>query len=215
MNYVQYGCGHQAPSGWQNFDSSPTLVLERLPLIGRFCTKNRARFPANVRRANIVRGLPVSSGSADVVYCSHTLEHLALDEFRAALRNTFTILKPGGVFRFVLPDLEFFINEYARDSRPVAAHAFMERTMLGVPERSHGLLGFLKGWLGGSEHLWMWDYKSMHHELAAAGFIDIRRAAYGDSGDRMFEGVETPDRWMHCLGVECRRPLQATPDSSP
>ncbi|MBP6506847.1 MAG: methyltransferase domain-containing protein [Opitutaceae bacterium] len=206
MNYVQYGCGHQAPASWRNFDSSPTLVLERFPILGRVYSKNSARFPANVVRASIVKGLPVAPSSADAVYCSHTLEHLALDEFRAALCHTFAMLKPGGVFRFVLPDLEFMIQEYVKDPRPLAAHTFMDQSMLGVPVRSRGLAGFLKGWLGGSAHLWMWDYKAMAHELTAAGFTDIRRAAYGDAVDRMFDAVETIDRWTNCLGVQCRRP---------
>ncbi|MES2692496.1 MAG: methyltransferase domain-containing protein [Verrucomicrobiota bacterium] len=105
MSHIQYGCGHEAPPSWQNFDSSPTIVLERIPLLNLLYSKNAVRFPAHVRRGNIVRGLPVPAESADAVYCSHTLEHLALDEFRTALRNTYAILKPGGTFRFVLPDL--------------------------------------------------------------------------------------------------------------
>jgi len=39
VNYIQYGCGHRAPETWTNFDSSPTIVLERLPLAGRFIEK--------------------------------------------------------------------------------------------------------------------------------------------------------------------------------
>jgi len=53
----------------------------------------------------------------------------------------------------------------------------------------------------------MRDYKAMQHELADAGFTDIPRAACGDSGDRMFDAIETPDRWTNCLGVQCLRPL--------
>ena len=36
---VQYGCGLSDPEGWKNFDSSPTLRLQKLPLIGRFIKK--------------------------------------------------------------------------------------------------------------------------------------------------------------------------------
>lgn len=206
MNYVQYGCGHHAPARWKNYDSSPTILFERAPVLGRFFSKNAARFPANVRRGDIVRGLPVAPESADGVYCSHTLEHLALDDFRAALRNTFAMLKPGGVFRLVLPDLEFIIRAYVADPRPTAAHEFMEQTMLGVPSRPHGLWGFMKGWLGGSHHLWMWDFKALSHELESVGFTAIRRASFGDSTDRMFDDVECLDRWTNCLGIECIRP---------
>jgi hypothetical protein len=52
----------------------------------------------------------------------------------------------------------------------------------------------------------MWDFKSIVQELAAVGFVDIRRAAFGDSRDPQFASVEAKDRWDGCLGVECRRP---------
>ncbi|MES2692495.1 MAG: hypothetical protein V4773_03405 [Verrucomicrobiota bacterium] len=78
--------------------------------------------------------------------------------------------------------------------------------MLGTFSRPRGLVEFLKRWLGGSKHLWMWDYKAMARELTDAGFVEIRRAAFGDASDAMFKDVENIGRWTHCLGVECRRP---------
>ena len=94
--YVQYGCGWSAPKEWQNFDASPTLRFERLPIVGYLYTKNKSRFPNNVKYGDIVKGLPVPADSCKGVYCSHVLEHLSLDDFRVALRNTVTILQPGG-----------------------------------------------------------------------------------------------------------------------
>jgi hypothetical protein len=34
-SHVHYGCGLAAPAEWTNFDTNPTLRLERLPFIGR------------------------------------------------------------------------------------------------------------------------------------------------------------------------------------
>ena len=206
MNYIQYGCGHHAPDDWLNFDSSPTILLERLPLVGRFCNKNSVRFPPGVRRGDILRGLPIPPGSAAGVYCSHTLEHLALDEFRTALRQTYALLRPGGIFRCVLPDLEYIIRAYLNDPSPNAAHLFMLDSMLGTAIQDRGIKKLLKSWLGRSCHLWMWDYKALEHELAELGFTAIRRAHLGDSEDRRFDSVESPERWINCLGLECRRP---------
>ncbi len=95
-NYLQYGCGWSAPKGWRNFDASPTLRFERLPLIGRLYTRNSQRFPENVEYGDIVKGLPVAEESFHGVYCSHVLEHLSLADFRTALINTWRILKGGG-----------------------------------------------------------------------------------------------------------------------
>lgn len=207
--YLEYGCGWAgpAPDGWRSFDASPTLRLERLPLIGRFVRKNRRRFPANVEFGDVVKGLPVAEASFDAVYCSHVLEHLALADLRTALKNTFRLLKPGGVFRLVVPDLAFLASRYVNDPSPDAAHEFMEATNLGSHTRERGAVAFAVAWLGHSRHLWMWDFEAMREELRRAGFTDVRRARVGDAEDAAFREVEDEGRWESCLGMECRRPI--------
>jgi len=204
--YIQYGCGWSAPRQWRNFDASPTLRFERMPFIGRLYTKNQFRFPSNVEYGDIVRGLPVEKNSCAGVYCSHVLEHLSLGDFRVALRNTKEILRPAGIFRLVLPDLEHSIRMYNENTLPDAASEFMRETSLGHENRDRGLKGFISTWLGNSQHLWMWDYKSIVAELRDAGFIDIRKASFGDSSDPIFDTVEDKSRWDYCLGVECKKP---------
>ena len=208
--YVQYGCGFCAPTTWLNFDGSPTLRFERLPLIGRFYTKNAKRFPSNVRYGDITRGLPVAPNSCRAIYCSHILEHLALDDFETALQNTFMYLKPGGVFRFVLPDLEQSARDYLADGSAQAASRFMEASCLGEKTRKRGLRGLLTAWLGNSAHLWMWDQKSMTEALQKHGFIDIRRATFGDAEDSRFNEVEEIRRFNGCLAMQCRKALLVT-----
>jgi hypothetical protein len=204
--YVQYGCGWSAPPNWRNFDASPTLRFERLPVVGRLYTRNAAPFPANAEFGDIVSGLPVTPASCKGVYCSHVLEHLALHDCRIALRQTLKLLSPGGTFRMVLPDLEHSVRLYLANSTSEAASAFMVETGLGQERRPRGLKGLAVGWLGNSQHLWMWDHKALSRELAAAGFADIRRAVFGDSADARFTEVEDKGRWENALGVECRRP---------
>jgi predicted SAM-dependent methyltransferase len=202
---VQYGCGFSTSAKWRNFDGSPTLRFERTPLLGRFYTKNADRFPANVEYGDIVRGLPVPDDSCKLVYCSHVLEHLALDDMRTALRNTYRILENGGRFRLVLPDLEKHVNDYVHDHSEEAAISFIRSTALGRERRGRSIRAFLLEWLGSGQHLWMWDYKSMSRELREAGFTEIRRASFGDSHDPAFLEVEDEERWRGCLGVECMK----------
>jgi hypothetical protein len=78
--YVQFGSGFSAPEGWLNFDISPTLRFERLPLIGKLCTCNMQRFRRNVLYGDIVKGLPIPDGSCRGIYCSHVLERDAEDK---------------------------------------------------------------------------------------------------------------------------------------
>jgi hypothetical protein len=202
--WVQFGCGLCAPGDWLNFDSSPTLRLQRLPVVGGLVPAGPyGRFPHNVRYGDIVAGLPVPEHSVELLYCSHVLEHLSLADLRTALRNCRRVLQSGGIFRLVLPDLEFLTSEYVSDPSPAAAIRFMQGTILGLETRPRGMPAMLRTWLGNSQHLWMWDFKGLAAELESVGFGSIHRASYNDSPVAAFRQVETADRWMNCLGIEC------------
>ena len=202
--YVQYGCGLSAPGGWLNFDNSPTLRLQRLPLLGGvFRQAIKPRFPDAVRVGDIVTGLPIARNAATGIYCSHVLEHLSLADLRTALRNTRSYLRKDGIFRLVLPDLRKLAEDYLSRSGPEAAHRFMVDAHLGYDHRERGARGLLRAALGNSRHLWMWDYESLAEELGRIGFKGIRRASYHDSADPMFNVVEDEGRWIANLGIEC------------
>lgn len=203
--YVQFGAGFSAPENWLNFDASPTLRFERIPVIGQLYTRNSRRFPSNVQYGDIVKGLPIPEKSCLGIYCSHVIEHLALDQVDEALENVFRYLKPAGTFRLVLPDLRRLANEFVTATDAGAAHRFMENTHLGTKTRLCGLSGLLQVWLGNSAHLWMWDEASLGAKLCEHGFREIRRAAFGDAADIRFKEVEDPGRFAGCLAMECRR----------
>ena len=115
------------------------------------------------------------------------------------------MLKPGGFFRFVLPDLKFITKNYI--SGHIDANQFMNESGLGLIERQRGIRGLAKTVLGNSQHLWLWDEQSIVVALREAGFSSIRRASFGDSVDPMFNLVETEGRWKSALGIECIKTL--------
>lgn len=203
--YVQYGCGLCASASWTNFDASATLRLQRIPVLGALLTRGGPTFPENVYYGDIVRGLPIAPSSCKAIYCSHVLEHLSLEDLRKALLHTCELLKPGGVFRCVVPDLEVLARSYLASPTEQPAIQFMEESYLGYQQRPRRLGEVLREWLGNSRHLWMWDYGSLAVELRRVGFTDIRRASFGDALDPRFQDVEDPGRWENCLGVECRK----------
>lgn len=207
---VQFGCGTCAPESWLNFDAGPAFLLEkRFPFLKTALVRRGfPDYPKNIQYGDVIKGLPVAADSADRVYCSHVLEHLALGDCRTTLRNVYSYLKPGGVFRFVLPDLEFYTREYLSSDKPEAAQIFMAETYLGEQVGARGLKSLPRTIFGRSQHLWMWDYKSFVPELEASGFTAVRRAQFGDSNDQAFAEVESEGRWTNCLGLECRKPVQ-------
>src|SRR5262245_7212563 len=90
---VQFGCGTSTAPGWRNYDASPTLYLQRLPVIGgAFRRVLPPLFPSDARFGDILSRLPHADNSVDLVYCSHVLEHLCLEDLRKALHETRRIL---------------------------------------------------------------------------------------------------------------------------
>lgn len=206
MTNVQYGCGWSAPPTWTNFDASPTLRFERLPVVGSVYTKNERPFPSNVRYGDVVTGLPVDDHSVSVLYCSHVLEHLSLEDASTAIANSFSVLRPGGIWRIVVPDLRSLAESYLTRRDPAAAIDFLRSTRLGREGSRRSLRQRLRDALGNADHQWMWDYESLSAALQDAGFVEIRRATLGDSGIADFTDVEDADRWKGALGVQCQRP---------
>jgi SAM-dependent methyltransferase len=206
--YVQYGCGLSAPINWFNFDASPTLRIQKFPIIGSFL-KNRLNviFPENVIFGDIIKGLPFPENSIDGLYCSHTLEHLSLEDFRIALENSFKILKKGKIFRCIVPDLEYSARKYLIDLEidDSASINFMNNTYLGIKKRPKNLKDLIISFYKNSDHLWMWDRKSLSIELINAGFSQIRICKFNDSEDNMFNECEDPGRFENAVAIECRK----------
>jgi predicted SAM-dependent methyltransferase len=92
---VNLGCGSHYRKGWLNFDLYPASD--------------------EVVRANIIQGVPLDDGAADFVYHSHVLEHLTRDDGERFLQECYRILKPGGILRIAVPDLEDAAREYLRN----------------------------------------------------------------------------------------------------
>lgn len=213
ITYVQYGCGLSAPDSWMNFDASPNLWLERLTLLGRFYTGKkkingelvRKRFPKHIVYGNIVSGLPLQDSSCSGIYASHVLEHLALEDFRIALKNTHQLLKPNGIFRLIVPDLRVAAIRYVESSDKSAATSFIHSIGMGSEKRVHGLKAIPRVLLANHGHLWMWDYESLERELSEAGFVDIREAKFNDSVDRAFLDVESASRFEDAVAIECKK----------
>jgi predicted SAM-dependent methyltransferase len=199
--YVHYGCGQAAPPEWKNFDVSPTLRIQKTPILGAILKSSLGQvFDKNVQYGDITEGLPgIKDGTVSGAYCSHVLEHMSLEHFRIALRNTYKMLKPGGIFRIIMPDLEVLIRDYINDKDvkkdPEASITLIKRMMMGVEVRPRNVMAVTKHLFGYLEHLWLWDWESTEKELRDAGFTNIRRCEFNDSADPMFKLVENKKRW--------------------
>jgi predicted SAM-dependent methyltransferase len=193
---LNIGCGTSGVPGWVNIDNSPTILLSRLPW-GRavFRTPDWAR---DVRRMDVRRRIQFPDASVSYIYSSHTFEHFTYEESVAVSRECFRVLRPGGIIRVVVPDLEIIVRQYLADSTdPKASHHFIERLLLtsGIRDVLHP----------GAHHRQMFDCKSLSHMLKEAGFFSPEVSGFRNSRIPDIQDIELESRRGESLYVECER----------
>lgn len=92
MLLVNCGCGEKWHRDWFNIDFNSSSE--------------------KVKAYNLLKGIPLKSSSADVVYNSCMLEHLNRQQANAFIRECYRVLKSNGIIRIVVPDLENICKEY-------------------------------------------------------------------------------------------------------
>jgi len=189
---VNIGCGIDAPDAWYNIDNSPTILLSRVPLLQKLPAT--PAWPANVRRHNVLKGLPFPDGSVEVIYSSHTFEHFTYPQSVAVAKECFRVLKPQGILRVAVPDLEKMVQDYLADPAPLASHRFVDRLLLHKTWRD--LLH------PGAHHSQMFDRRSLLSMFAEAGFAGAEVSRFGDSAIPDILGIELESRSGESLYVE-------------
>lgn len=114
MKVLNLGCGYQTSPRCINIDWSVPIRLKGSRLGRRIAPlvldgERRRAYDAmdgEVLRHDLRKGIPFDSGSVDAVYHSHLLEHLDREAVPGFLAEVRRVLRPGGIHRIVVPDLE-------------------------------------------------------------------------------------------------------------
>ncbi len=91
---LNLGCGASFHAAWINVDTVPAAP--------------------GILRQDLARGLPYSAGSIDAIYSSHVLEHFAPLVAQNLINECARVLRPGGIARIVVPDLEAIARLYLK-----------------------------------------------------------------------------------------------------
>lgn len=202
---INVGCGQSPTPGWVNFDNSLTVWMAGFWWIPR--PKTKRAFADKVREAGIrwadATRLPVATGSLEVVYSSHMMEHMDRVEAGLFLDDAFRVLRPGGIIRLVLPDLRPKAEAYVRDGD---ADAFMQAMLTGMT-RPHTFTEWLKhAFVGPRDHLWMYDGASLCRLLARHGFRDAAVLMPGETRIPRPGHLDLYERASESVFVEAFRP---------
>ena len=216
---LNLGCGPNAPAGWVNVDGSwnawfshhPHLraALRRTGIINS--SNQGAQWNVSPVVHDLRKPLPFPENSICAIYGSHVLEHLYRVEADALIAECKRVLKPGGVLRLVVPDLQSLVLEYVKNrnggstptTRWAAADRLNEKLAFrgAQPPRGNILFRFYALWKDFHSHKWMYDSDSLSHYLEVAGFQPVAQKEFRCSDIPGIEEVEDPGRVLEGAGV--------------
>ncbi|NJL52444.1 MAG: methyltransferase domain-containing protein [Hydrococcus sp. SU_1_0] len=92
FKYLNLGCGHRFDSRWTNINFRSTGI--------------------GVIPYDLAKGIPFADDTFELVYHSHVLEHFNQTAAKTLIQECCRVLRPGGILRVVVPDLEQIASLY-------------------------------------------------------------------------------------------------------
>lgn len=152
---IHLGSGDHRLAGWINVDVDPAMAVDLA--------------------ADLRRGMPLRSGSVDLIHSEDFLEHLDEADGKLVLRECHRVLRTGGVMRLLTPDLRALVDEIyvRRDPR----HLRWCRAYLDADDPCEALNMHMR--MAG-DHRFIYDEEHLTSLLSDLGF-DVRRVRYNRS----------------------------------
>jgi SAM-dependent methyltransferase len=171
---MNWGCGDSGVPGWINSD------MKDGPGIDLSC--------------DIRMGLPLEDGSMDYVVSIHALPEIAYPDLVPTLLELRRVIRPGGVLRLSLPDLERGFAAYQRNDHDYFLIPDSEVANIG----SKLIVQLV--WYGYSRTLFTYDF--IEEMLYKAHFSRVYRCSYRQTASQYAEIVELDNREPESLFVE-------------
>ncbi len=145
---LHLGCFDTPLVGWHNTDITPHIFIARIPMLPFFLFRtglmsaeryeqHKKQVFKNVRYLDVSRRFPFSENIFDYVFTSHMLEHLHPWQSEFCLREIYRVMKPGGIVRVAVPDLDKMIASYNPKSSHKFLNAFFESDQKNPKNQHH------------------------------------------------------------------------------
>jgi predicted SAM-dependent methyltransferase len=169
---LHLGCFNFPVKGWVNADITPHIWIAKVPGLAWVAYKagkmTRERYQEHqkgifdeVQYVDVTKKIPFADREFDFAFSCHMLEHLYLEDALHCLREVYRVLKPGGICRTVIPDLDLIIGDYDRaHPEPVLKRIF------STDERVK------------NEHHWLYNEHYLSRVLREVGFQKVYRCEY-------------------------------------
>lgn len=200
FNRYHLGCGTNFLKGWLNINFWTHLDQGRL-----------YKDPNDVKDTLLLNhdlklGVPAEDNSLDAVYHSHMLEHIAYEEGLQFLQKIYNALKPGGIHRLLVPDLQAFAKAYLSDD-DLLLRKYQQHVLGKKSEIYQTKAAIFMGMLHNHEHKMGYDYETLHWALNRIGFKNIKQTLFQESALPDIKTIEyyEPVRAMESLCIECNK----------
>lgn len=166
---LQIGFGNNPLPGWLNTGISPDESKA-----GAFMDAGKP--------------FPLPDATFDYVYSEHLFEHLTYPQAQNMLKESYRVLKPGGVFRVATPNLRFLLGLYQDPEKPLHKEyiAFTAKNGGLPPTAVYVISRFHTAW----GHQIIYDPETLTEALEKVGFHDICSCEVGESQHDALKGVE-------------------------
>jgi predicted SAM-dependent methyltransferase len=166
---LHVGCGRNYFTGWINIDNNSDHNIDKLDL------NLDLRVP-----------LPFDDGSADFIYNEHFLEHLTVAEGLRTLSEFRRVLKPNGVLRVAMPDLDDVVRQYFdpdwREQKWLHKYGY---TYVKTPAELINLN--FREW----GHKYLYNREELKRRLMEAGFVTVHFKNIYESDYEALKNLET------------------------
>jgi len=151
---------------------------------------------------NLLKPWPVDDNTMRFIAGSHFIEHLDLNAGIAFLKESFRVMKPGGVIRLSCPDLETYADNYVKRDAAFFRNAKIQEWCAFDQARTPGEILAAKAYDSGGSHRWFYDFESLKHILEQAGFRDAKKCGRLEGRMPDLESIELADRELETVYVE-------------
>ena len=158
---LHIGCGQEAIEGWINVDSRELPGVDRV--------------------LDVRKGLPYTD--VTVIYAEHFLEHLALEDGLAFLRDCRRALGTEGVLRLSTPNLDWVVATHYHFGPDISPEG-----------RIHDCFQLNRAFHGWG-HRFLYNRPMLEASVKHAGFGVVRFQRYGESETPFLRGLERHETW--------------------
>jgi len=174
---LHWGCGPITPYGWVNSDIEPGPSVDVV--------------------ADICAGLPLPDDAFDYIVSIHALPELSYADQDRALLELRRVLRPGGVLRLSLPDLDKSIRAYT--TKDIDYFLIPDEAVKSLSGKM--IVQLL--WYGRSRCLFTPEFTI--ELLTRCGYQSIQRCSFRQTVSEYPGIIELDDRELESFFVEARK----------